>query len=70
MFELCGALVETRQEAHLSDNIPLVAELVLPHKVGLFKLHLPQDGHVGVDADPQQRGVGTAGVMEVRRGKV
>lgn len=59
-----GALVETRKCAHLSDNIPLVAQLILPHKVGLFKLHLPQDGHVGVDADPQERGVSTAGVMK------
>lgn len=59
-----GALVETRQCAYLSDNIPLIAELILPHEVGLFKLHLPKDGHVGVDPDPQERGVSAAGVMK------
>lgn len=51
-------------KAHLSDNIPLVAELILPHEVGLFKLHLSQNGHVGVDADPQKRGVSTAVVTK------
>lgn len=66
----CAALVETRKCAHLSDNIPLVAELILPHEVGLFKLHLSQDRHVGVDPDPQQRGVSTAGVMKGSKGGV
>lgn len=65
----CGALVEARQCAHLSDNIPLIAQLILPHEVGLFKLHLSQDGHVGVDPDPQERGVSTAGVMKGSGGR-
>lgn len=46
--------------ADLCDHIPLISELILPHEVSLLKLHLPQDGHVRVNADPQERRVGTA----------
>lgn len=46
--------------AHLCNHVPLIAQLILPHEVGLLKLHLPQDGHVWVDPDPQQRRVSTA----------
>lgn len=46
--------------AHLCNHVPLIAQLVLPHEVRLLKLHLPQDGHVWVDPDPQQRRVSTA----------
>ena len=49
-----------KQRAYLCHHIPLEAELVLPHEVRLLKLHLPEDRHVGVDADPQERRVGTA----------
>lgn len=49
-----------RPSAHLCNHVSLVAELILPHEVGLLKLHFPEDGHVRVDADPEQRRVGTA----------
>lgn len=45
---------------HLCHYIPLKAQLVLPHEVRLLKLYLPQNGHVWVDTDPQERRVGTA----------
>lgn len=46
--------------ADLCDYIPLVAQLELPHEVRLLKLHLPQNGHVWVDPDPEERRVGAA----------
>ena len=46
--------------AHLCDHIPLIAQLVLPHEVRLLELHLPQNGHVWIDPDPEERGVSTA----------
>lgn len=41
----------------LSNNISLIAELILPHKISLLKLHLPQDGHIWVYPYPQQKGI-------------
>lgn len=55
-----GASQPVRPSAHLCNHVPLVAQLILPHEVGLLKLHFPEDGHVRVDADPEQRRVGTA----------
>lgn len=46
--------------AHLCNYVPLVAQLILPHEISLLKLHLPQDGHVWINPDPQQRRVSTA----------
>lgn len=48
--------------AHLCNYIPLIAQLILPHEVSLLKLHLPQNGHVGVNPDPEERRVSTADV--------
>lgn len=52
---------------HLGNYIPLVAQLILPHEVSLLKLHLPQNGHVWVNPNPQKRRVGTADVMGDKR---
>lgn len=48
--------------AHLSNYIPLIAQLILPHEVSLLKLHFPQNGHVRVNPDPEKRRVSTAEV--------
>lgn len=48
--------------AHLCNYIPLIAQLILPHEVSLFKLHLPQNGHVWVNPDPEERRVSTADI--------
>ena len=46
--------------SYLCNHIPLIAQLILPHKVCLFKLHFPQNGHVRVNSDPEERRVSTA----------
>lgn len=46
--------------SHLCYYIPLIAQLILPHEVRLLKLHFPQNRHVWVDPDPQERRVSTA----------
>lgn len=59
--------------AHLCNYIPLIAQLILPHEVSLLKLHLPQNGHVWVNPDPEERRVSTVDVTEdnhIREGKV
>ena len=49
--------------AHLCNYISLIAQLILPHEVSLFKLHLPQNGHVWVNPDPEKRRVSTADII-------
>ena len=43
----------------LCHNIPLIAELILPHKIRLLKFYFPQYRHVWVYPYPQQRRIST-----------
>ncbi|KAH9406098.1 hypothetical protein TYRP_013698 [Tyrophagus putrescentiae] len=47
--------VQHRQRLHLGDDVPLVAQLVGPLVVGLLENDLPEERHLRVDAQPEDR---------------
>ena len=55
----------TSTDLNLRGDIPLIAQLVLPHVIRLLDGHPPGPRHVGVHADPQHGRVGVKRRTEV-----
>lgn len=50
-----GVPLQGNDGFHLGSNIPFVPELILPLIIGLFYHHRSEQGHLRIQANPQDR---------------